>query len=133
MVQVTSAVDAFTEKEILDSLREVAEDKTTLVIAHRLASIMDADLIIVMHKGEVVEVRNVQLAHQATHCPSMPPTPDWHFTHSAASPADDWVPVFPVVSADGYTLEAGERLAERVREDVGHPAGGGRLVGGSRR
>jgi ATP-binding cassette subfamily B protein len=53
---VTSAVDAFTEKEILDSLREVAEDKTTLVIAHRLASIMDADLIIVMHKGEVVEV-----------------------------------------------------------------------------
>jgi ATP-binding cassette, subfamily B, heavy metal transporter len=53
--EVTSAMDAFTEKEILDSLREVAENKTTLVIAHRLASIMDADQIIVMHKGRVVD------------------------------------------------------------------------------
>ncbi|MFP6713168.1 MAG: ABC transporter ATP-binding protein/permease [Rhodospirillales bacterium] len=53
--EATSALDTHTEKEIQQSLREVAADRTALVIAHRLSTIIDADEIIVLDHGRIVE------------------------------------------------------------------------------
>lgn len=50
-----SAVDAKTETEILTSLRKERADKTTLIAAHRLTSVMDADLILVLKDGKIIE------------------------------------------------------------------------------
>ncbi|MBP2057734.1 ATP-binding cassette subfamily C protein [Lactobacillus colini] len=50
-----SAVDAKTETEILSSLRKERANKTTLIAAHRLTSVMDADLILVLKDGQIVE------------------------------------------------------------------------------
>lgn len=53
--EATSALDTHTEREIQAHLREVSRDHTTLVIAHRLSTIIDADEIIVMEAGSIVE------------------------------------------------------------------------------
>ena len=53
--EATSALDTHTEKEIQASLREVSRDRTTLVIAHRLSTVVDADEIIVLEQGRIVE------------------------------------------------------------------------------
>ncbi len=53
--EATSALDTHTEKEIQVSLREVSSGLTTLIIAHRLSTVVDADEIIVLDKGEIVE------------------------------------------------------------------------------
>ena len=53
--EATSSLDSQSEKVILESLRNVAERHTTLVIAHRLSTIVDADEILVMEKGRIVE------------------------------------------------------------------------------
>ena len=53
--EATSALDSKTEKAIQAQLREVAANHTTLVIAHRLSTVMDADQILVMEGGRIVE------------------------------------------------------------------------------
>ena len=53
--EATSALDTRTEREIETALRTVAADRTTLVIAHRLSTVVDADEILVMSEGEVAE------------------------------------------------------------------------------
>lgn len=50
-----SAVDAKTETEILKSLRRERQGKTTMIAAHRLTSVMNADLILVLKNGQIVE------------------------------------------------------------------------------
>ncbi len=51
----TSAIDSKTEAVILDALERLMQGRTTFMIAHRLATIRNADLILVMHHGEIVE------------------------------------------------------------------------------
>ena len=53
--EATSALDSKSEKAIQGELRSVARDRTTLVIAHRLSTIVDAQEILVMDKGRIVE------------------------------------------------------------------------------
>ncbi len=53
--EATSALDSFTEKEIQASLDQVAKNRTTLVIAHRLSTVIHADTILVMDRGKIVE------------------------------------------------------------------------------
>ncbi len=53
--EATSALDTATEQEIGAALRSVADHRTTLVIAHRLSTITDADEILVLRDGEIVE------------------------------------------------------------------------------
>jgi ATP-binding cassette subfamily B protein len=53
--EATSALDSFTEKEIQDALDRVSKGRTTLVIAHRLSTVIGADEIIVLDHGVIVE------------------------------------------------------------------------------
>jgi ATP-binding cassette subfamily B protein len=53
--EATSALDTKTEREIQASLAEVATDRTTLAIAHRLSTVVDADQILVLDHGRIVE------------------------------------------------------------------------------
>ena len=52
----TSSVDPETEAEIRDALNELMENRTTFIIAHRIQSVMIADLILVLDKGEVIQM-----------------------------------------------------------------------------
>jgi ATP-binding cassette subfamily B protein len=53
--EATSALDSFTEKEIQDALDRVSRGRTTIVIAHRLSTVIGADEIIVLDAGLIVE------------------------------------------------------------------------------
>jgi len=53
--EATSALDTRTEREIETALRTVSADRTTLVIAHRLSTVVDADEILVLNEGRVAE------------------------------------------------------------------------------
>ena len=53
--EATSSLDSISEHVILDALNEVSRQRTTLVIAHRLSTIRDADTILVMEQGTIVE------------------------------------------------------------------------------
>ena len=59
--EATSSLDSHSEQAILNAIKQVSHNKTSLVIAHRLSTIVDADHIIVMQQGLVVE----QGDHQA--------------------------------------------------------------------
>jgi ABC-type transport system involved in Fe-S cluster assembly fused permease/ATPase subunit len=53
--EATSSLDSISEQAILDALNEVTQQRTTLVIAHRLSTVRDADTILVMDQGQIVE------------------------------------------------------------------------------
>jgi ATP-binding cassette subfamily B protein len=53
--EATSALDSRTEAAIQDTLRRAREGRTTLVVAHRLSTVADADQILVIRDGRVVE------------------------------------------------------------------------------
>ncbi len=53
--EATSALDANNEKEIMEKLDVFFKDKTVLVIAHRLSTVMNADKIVVLEKGKIIE------------------------------------------------------------------------------
>ncbi len=58
--EATSSLDSHSEQAILAAIKEVSAQRTSLVIAHRLSTITDADHIIVMQQGEIVEQGNHQ-------------------------------------------------------------------------
>ncbi len=53
--EATSSLDSMSEQAILEAMREVAAEHTSLVIAHRLSTIVDADRILVMEQGRIIE------------------------------------------------------------------------------
>jgi ATP-binding cassette subfamily B protein len=52
----TSSVDTETEAEIRQALNSLMENRTTFIIAHRIQSVMNADLIVVLDKGEIIQM-----------------------------------------------------------------------------
>jgi ATP-binding cassette subfamily B multidrug efflux pump len=50
-----SAVDTYTEEEILKRLRRVMKGRTSIIISHRISTVKDADMIIVLHDGRIAE------------------------------------------------------------------------------
>ncbi|KAI8870197.1 ABC transporter-like protein, partial [Ramicandelaber brevisporus] len=54
--EATSALDTQSERVVQDALDAAAKNRTTIMIAHRLSTIKNADAIVVMHKGEIVQV-----------------------------------------------------------------------------
>lgn len=56
--EATSALDANNEKEIMQKLDIFFKDKTVIVIAHRLSTVMNADQIVVLDKGKIIEIGN---------------------------------------------------------------------------
>ena len=56
--EATSSVDTRTEKRIQDAMVKLMENRTSLIIAHRLSTIQDADFIVVMEKGRIIETGN---------------------------------------------------------------------------
>ncbi len=53
--EATSALDSVTERMIQDSLKELMEGRTSIVIAHRLSTLSDMDRILVFHEGQIIE------------------------------------------------------------------------------
>ena len=53
--EATSALDTESEKLVQEALENLMKDRTTLVVAHRLSTIRNADLICVLHEGQIVE------------------------------------------------------------------------------
>ena len=56
--EATSALDANNEKEIMEKLDVFFKNKTVIVIAHRLSTVMNADQIVVLEKGKIIEIGN---------------------------------------------------------------------------
>ena len=55
LLQATSALDTKTERNIQTSLARVCENRTTIIVAHRLSTIIHADTILVLDEGEIIE------------------------------------------------------------------------------
>jgi ABC-type transport system involved in Fe-S cluster assembly fused permease/ATPase subunit len=93
--EATSALDSFTEHEIQEALRRVAKGRTTLVIAHRLSTVVEADEILFLDHGRIIERgRHSELLALGGHYAGM-----WNRQREAA--------------------EARAKLAEAEREDAG--------------
>ena len=58
MDEATSALDAESEKSVQESLDRVMVGRTTVIVAHRLSTIRNADIIAVVHEGRIVETGN---------------------------------------------------------------------------
>ena len=56
--EATSSIDSYSEKLLQDATEKITKDRTSIIIAHRLATIQKADKIIVMEDGRIVEIGN---------------------------------------------------------------------------
>jgi len=79
--EATSQLDAQNEKLIQESLHELIKNKTVLTIAHRLSTIKNSDMVLVMSKGEIIELGDPQ---QLLSNSSSEFTQLWNFQHDKA-------------------------------------------------
>ena len=54
--EATNSLDANNERIITENLKEFYADKTVVIVAHRLSTVMHADQIVVLEKGEIIEI-----------------------------------------------------------------------------
>ena len=80
--EATSALDSHTEKAILEELRTIAQGRTTIMIAHRLSTVMRADHVIVLDRGHIVERGN---HHQLVSKPNGLYSSMWHRQQQGAT------------------------------------------------
>lgn len=66
--EATSALDAESEHIVQEALVRIMSNQTTVVVAHRLSTVRNADTIVVLHSGKVVEQGNFQYVHSLTKC-----------------------------------------------------------------
>lgn len=120
--EATSALDTHTEKEIQSALKAISENRTTLIIAHRLSTVVDADEIIVLEHGRIAERgRHDDLLARNGKYAAM-----WNRQRQADAAreildvaGDDASPV-PVISAD--VLAEGALLATNLTEPFAEDA-----------
>ncbi len=106
--EATSALDTKTEREIQESLDEVSKDRTTLVIAHRLSTVVGADEILVLEEGRIVERgRHDELLARAGSYAAM-----WRRQQSAATEQAAPEPA-PAPAPEPEPHEAAEALVPR--------------------
>lgn len=68
MDEATSYLDAYNEQRVQQALAQLAPDRIVITIDHRLQTVVDADVIVVMHEGRVVEQgRHAELLSQGGH------------------------------------------------------------------
>jgi subfamily B ATP-binding cassette protein MsbA len=58
--EATSSLDTKSEKQVQDAIKQLSKNRTSVIIAHRLSTIQEADEIIVLHQGKIVEKGNHQ-------------------------------------------------------------------------
>lgn len=100
--EATSALDTRTEQEILASLREVSRGRTTLVIAHRLSTVIDSDEIVVLMAGRVAE----RGSHAALLARNGVYADMWRRQQEAAAEAARKVEEPPSLRAEGHLAAA---------------------------
>jgi len=106
--EATSSLDSKTEKEIQQSLREVSQNRTTLLIAHRLSTVVEADEILVLEAGRIVERgRHDALLAQNGRYAEM-----WR-RQQAERPEEEALPASPEAA-----LAAGDGQGRRIDEDA---------------
>ena len=56
--EATSSIDILTEVRVQDAFKKMMEGRTTFIVAHRLSTIKEADQILVMNQGKIIETGN---------------------------------------------------------------------------
>lgn len=113
--EATASVDPFTEAQIQEGLSSVMSDRTAIVIAHRLSTIRNADRILVLSKGRIIEEGNHKtLLENAGHYAELYNT---YFRHQSL----EYIENFGRFAADGDTADgdtAGEDTSDEEPESV---------------
>jgi ATP-binding cassette subfamily B protein len=107
--EATSAVDTETEKEIQKALDNLVQGRTTIAIAHRLSTLRKADRLVVMDRGEVVEVgpHDALMAKQGAY---------WRLYQAQLRQGDD-------DASEGAADERANAQAPLAISHAAHPAG----------
>lgn len=75
--EATSALDAESERVVQEALDRIMVNRTTIIVAHRLSTVRNSDMIAVIHQGKVVEKGNLAILMFPSNR-SSPPHPDFH-------------------------------------------------------